>query len=116
MKITRKIKKIVFSLILLPAFLLPHNIASAGWAEKNFGYSGGHMMGLMGPGYMGWSMILFWGLLLVALIILIRWVSQLPHGKESRLRTDKSPLDILKERLARGEIEIAEYMEKKQLF
>lgn len=118
MKLTRKIKKIVFSLILLPAFLLPHNIAFASWGEKNYGYPGGHMMGLMGPmgpGYMGWFMIVFWGVLLVTLIILIRWVAQLPHGKESRLRTNKSPLDILKERLARGEIEIDEYMDKKQL-
>ena len=72
-------------------------------------------MGPMGPGYMGWFMILFWGLLLVALIILIRWIAQLPHDNESRQRTNKSPLDILKERLARGEIEIDEYMEKKQL-
>jgi putative membrane protein len=114
-----KINRIILSLILIPAFLLPiYNIALAGWGEKNYGYSGGHMMGLtgpMGPGYMGWFMILFWGVLLVALIILIRWVAQLPHGKESSQRTIKSPLDILKERLARGEIEIDEYMEKKQL-
>jgi uncharacterized membrane protein len=39
----------------------------------------------------------------------------LPHGKETIKRLDKNPLDILKERLARGEIEIDEYKEKKQL-
>jgi putative membrane protein len=111
-----KTKRIILSLILLPAFLLPvYNIAFAGWGEENYGYSGGHMMGLMGLGYMGWFMILFWGLVLVALVILIRWITQLPHSKEARQIPNKSPLDILKERLARGEIEIDEYKEKKQL-
>lgn len=78
----------------------------------NYGYPGWHMMG---GGYMGWFMILFWGLILVALISLIRWIARLPQGKESGQVSHESPLDILNERLARGEIEIEEYREKKQV-
>lgn len=67
----------------------------------------------MGSGYMGWFMIFFWGLLLVSLILVIRWISNLSREKESGKIT--TPLDILNERLARGEIEIEEYKEKKLL-
>ena len=97
---------------LLSSFLglFVYGMAFAGWGDNGYG---GHMMG--GAGYMGWFMIIFWGLILIALIFLIRWISHLPLGKGSGLRSDKEPLDILKERLARGEIEIEEYREKKQM-
>ncbi len=102
-----KNKKSSVSLILLSLFLLPvQNIAFA-WGENSHGYYGGHMMA---PGYMGWFMILFWGLLLIALIFLIRWIARLP-GTTRRI----PPLNLLKERLAKGEIEIDEYEEKRQL-
>jgi len=109
-----KIKTNLFSVLFSAFFLLSVNDAAfAGWGDNNYGYFGGHMMG--GAGYMGWFMIIFWGLLLIALIFLIRWISHLPLGKEPGQGPDKKPLDILKERLARGEIEIDEYREKKQL-
>jgi len=109
-----KIKTGLFS-ALLSSFLglFVYATAFAGWGDKGYGNYGGHMMG--GTGYMGWFMIIFWGLILIALIFLIRWISHLSLGKGSGLRSDKEPLDILKERLARGEIEIDEYREKKQL-
>ncbi|NOX33726.1 MAG: SHOCT domain-containing protein [Deltaproteobacteria bacterium] len=88
-------------------------MAFAGWGDNGYRYFGGHMMGQ--AGYMGWFMIAFWGLLLIALIFLIRWIAQLPQGQEPGGRYNQSPLDILKERLAKGEIEIEEYNEKKQL-
>ena len=50
-----------------------------------------------------------------ALVLLIRWIGQLPIGKSPGRKFEKRPLAILKERLARGEIEIDEYLEKKQL-
>ncbi|WP_299976722.1 SHOCT domain-containing protein [Desulfobacula sp.] len=108
-----KIKTSLFSVLLSAFFLLPaHDAAFAGWGDNNYGYYGGHMMG--GAGYMGWFMILFWGLLLISLIFIIRWISHLSMGKEAGQGPDKKSLDILKERLAKGEIEIDEYREKKQ--
>jgi putative membrane protein len=72
----------------------------------------GHMMGY---GFMGWMMILFWCALLIVMVVVIRWVSRLSGKNQPGLRKQESPLDVLKIRLAKGEIEIAEYHEKKRL-
>jgi len=105
-----KIQSRLFSAELSVFFVLSiFDMAFAGQGGDGWGYPG-HMMG---SGYMGWFMILFWGLLLVTLILLIRWVVKLPQSKESG--QGKDPLAILNERLAKGEIEVEEYREKKQL-
>lgn len=65
----------------------------------NFGY------GAMGG--FGWIfMIVFWGLVIWAVVALVRGGGA--HGK------DKSPLEILKERYAKGEIDQKEFEEKKK--
>jgi putative membrane protein len=53
--------------------------------------------------------LVFWGLVVVALVLGIRWL--ITQGREPR--TD-SPLDILKRRYARGEIDKEEYEAKKR--
>jgi putative membrane protein len=65
-----------------------------------------------GPGF-GWvSMILFWGLVIFAIAALAKWLTQQsPGGGSPR---DKTPLQILQERYARGEIDREEYEQKKQ--
>lgn len=78
----------------------------AGWGQQAF-YPGGHMMG---SGYMGWMMILFWAMLLLMLILVIRWVLRATQFKSS----SQTPLDVLKNRLANGEIDIEEFKEKRQ--
>ncbi len=87
------------------------NLVFAAWGDNMYGHSNGHMMG---SGYMGWSMIIFWFLLLILLIFLIRWISRLSQSGDVTNQRVKTPLDILKERLANGEIEIDEYKEKKE--
>ena len=57
---------------------------------------------MMGQGYMGWFMIIFWGLLLIAVILLVRWIINLPEKEKTVYKTGKAPLDILQERLVRG--------------
>ena len=68
-----------------------------------------HGFGGMGPG-MGWGWII--GLILIALIIwLVIKTTRQSTGNTNA--ADKSPLDILKERYARGEIDKEEFEKKK---
>ena len=101
---------------------------SAAWAQWGRGYSDGwgpgHMMGGWGFGG-GIFMIIFWILIIVGLVVLIRWlvVSTRSHqavgGPAGPAQTNQAQTnqarDILRERFARGEIDQAEFEEKKRL-
>lgn len=75
------------------------------------GYSWGNLMGgsngfdIFG----GLSMLIFWALLILGVIALIRYLT-----KSESSTSGKTPLDILKERYARGEIDKKEFEEKKK--
>ena len=60
-------------------------------------------------GFGGFGMVLWWVLIIGGIVLLVKWIGA-PACKH---RADKSALDILKERYARGEIEQAEYEQKK---
>ena len=81
--------------------------------------SGGHMWpGMMGSWGMGWPgmifMMLFWILVIVALILLIKWLMISTRGKRENPSAASGPLDILKERYARGEIDKTEFDAKRR--
>ena len=75
------------------------------WGYNGFGYGYG------GAG-MGIGMLLFWGLIIVAIVLLLRGFSGKSAGSESRVR-EKTALDILRERYARGEIDKGEFEQKR---
>jgi putative membrane protein len=79
-----------------------------------------------GPGMMwdgGWGMMVFGPLMMIlfvaAIVVLVvlalRWLGGSGHLHADRSGNGRtSPLDILQERLAKGEIDVAEYEERRR--
>ena len=91
------------------------------WAQQSpepcgYGY-GPHMMG-WGGGWFGMVLgPIFWILTLAVLIglgfILVRWLAGPWHA--THVPPGRTPLDILKERFARGEIDKEEFEERRRV-
>ena len=80
------------------------------WAqERPYDSWGMHpMWGAWGIGMM-FMMLVFWGLIVVGLVLGIRWL--VTQGRESR---SDPALDILRQRYARGEIDQEEFEARKR--
>ncbi|MHB1117195.1 SHOCT domain-containing protein [Sideroxydans sp.] len=70
-------------------------------------------------GFGGWGMgfgfvfmLLFWGLVILGIVALIRWLIKQPSPDRSP--RDKTPLEIARERYARGEMDREEYERMKR--
>jgi len=74
------------------------------------------MMGDWGTGWFGMIfMLLFWGLIIVGLVFLIRWLIQSTGDRgHSGVSMSSNATDILKERYARGEINRGEFESMKK--
>jgi putative membrane protein len=87
-------------------------------AQRGEGYWGPHMM------WGGWlqmffgflMMLLFLGIIIALVVVGVRWLGSSEHSpfRHAPGPGARSPLDILKERLARGEIDVAEYEERRR--
>lgn len=102
-------KEIIFAVFL--ALFSPF-AALAHTSDDDFGR---HMMSENGWGMMGgfgwFGMFLFWILLIIGIVVLIKWLAEQRNQDFSQ---GKTSLDILKERYVKGEIDKKEFEEKKK--
>ena len=71
-----------------------------GMGFENWGWGGGMWLGMM----------LFWGVIIAVIVLLVRFM-----GSDIAVRRgDKTPLQIIEERYARGDIAKEEYEQKKR--
>jgi len=115
-----KIKKLIaigkIAVLTLSLVLFSSAAALAQWRDNRGWHMGPGMMGEWGMGWFGGIfMIIFWVLILVGLIFLVKWLIQTTSRSRSDACSSNRALDILKERFARGEIDAAEFEEKKKV-
>ncbi len=108
-------KGIQFIIILIMSVIFQVRDIAAQWR----GYGQGMGPGMMGWGYgMGWLgmilMGLFWVAVIVGIIFLIRWLFVSTGSKGHVAASEDSPLEIVKRRYARGEINKEEFEAKKK--
>ncbi len=91
----------------LPALAQRGGYYPGGWGPQQ-------MMGLGGGWFGGIFMLIFWILVIVVLVLGVRWLVKGSGGGASGSgaagRSSPTPLDILKERYARGEIDREQYL------
>ena len=102
--------------------LLPASVwAQAPSEPYRYGYGPEHMMWWGGGGGFGMIfgplvMILVLAAVIAAVVLLVRWLGGPWHGTTTHhVLPGRTPLDILKERFARGEIDKSEFEDRRRV-
>ncbi len=99
------------SIVLISAWPL------AAWSQpRDADLYGPHMMwgGWYGMFFGPLMMIIFIAVVVVLVVLAVRWLGG-SHGASQHSSSTKTPLDILKERFARGEIDKEEFEERRRV-
>ena len=116
MKHIKSILTLTLTTLALSIAFFSSTEALAGWGDNQGWHMGPGMMGGWGMGWFGGIfMMIFWVLVLVGLIFLIKWLIHSTNQAKSDAGHSHHALEILKERYARGEIDTAEFEEKKKV-
>lgn len=111
MPITRLIRCLIAlptALVSLPAWAQAQSDRSSFW-HSGWDWGWGHMI------FGSFMMILFWGGLILVIVLAVRWIGGgYSHGPQPPAG-HKTPLELLQERFARGEIDKEEFEERKRL-
>ncbi len=102
----------------LPAFAAVASLAavpSLALAQGAPGYYGDHMMWGGGWFLMPLMMIFWIGLLVGAVVLILRWLGALGHVEPRLGKAGSGALDILRVRFAKGEIDKSEFEERRAL-
>jgi putative membrane protein len=91
----------------------PSDAERYGWGPHMMGWGGGWYGIIFGPLFM----ILFLAVLVAVVVLLVRWLGGPSQGAypPHQLPPARTPLDILKERFARGEIDKAEFEDRRRV-
>ncbi len=103
-------------------FLSTVAFSTAAFADPSSGYSDGWHMGWgmgrgwgLGHGVFGvFWMVLFWGALIALIVFVVRYISG-SSGRSGPSELKSTPIDILRERFARGEIDKKEFDERRKI-
>jgi putative membrane protein len=115
MKQVKSIATVLTTTTALMMLFFSSTEALADWGDRQGWQMGPGMMGGWGMGWFGGVfMMIFWVLVLVGLIFLIKYLIQSTNRVKSDAGGGNNALEILKERYARGEIDTAEFEEKKK--
>ncbi len=109
-------KRLSLWMVSLPVSL---GLPALAWAQRDPEFYGPHMMWggwygmFMGP----LMMIIFVAVVVVLVVLAVRWLAGSGHGSGAHAQAahGKTPVDILKERFARGEIDKDEFEERRRM-
>ena len=103
------------------SMLFPFFWVASSLAQSRGDWSQGGPMGSMmswgwGPMMFGGvMMIVFWGGIILLIVLLVRWIGGSSQSGGLNAPPQAMPLDILKERFAKGEIDKKEYEERRKV-
>lgn len=81
------------------------------WGPQMMWWGGGWQAMIFGPLFM----ILILAVVIGAVVLVVRWLGGPPQGMGAPHHSGRMPLDILKERFARGEIDKNEFDERRRV-